>query len=63
MASNPKASVAPGCAICGAPVVARYRPFCSARCANVDLGRWLNAYVMPAEGDPDDADRPEPTEA
>lgn len=25
----------------------RFRPFCSSRCANIDLGRWLNgAYVI-----------------
>ncbi len=30
------------CPICGKPAVARHRPFCSARCANLDLGRWLN---------------------
>jgi endogenous inhibitor of DNA gyrase (YacG/DUF329 family) len=44
-------------------MVARYRPFCSARCANVDLGRWLNeAYTVPVEDDAEDADRPEPAE-
>lgn len=30
------------CPICGKPVTARHQPFCSARCANIDLGRWLN---------------------
>ena len=29
------------CPICGRPQVAQYRPFCSKRCADVDLGRWL----------------------
>ena len=38
------------CPICGKAAVARYRPFCSKRCADVDLGRWLNgAYSVPAE--------------
>ncbi len=28
----------------------RFRPFCSKRCADLDLGRWLNgAYAIPAE--------------
>jgi endogenous inhibitor of DNA gyrase (YacG/DUF329 family) len=28
---------------------ARFRPFCSKRCADVDLGRWLKgAYAIPA---------------
>jgi endogenous inhibitor of DNA gyrase (YacG/DUF329 family) len=39
------------CPICGAPAANRYRPFCSARCADVDLARWLNErYSVP--GDP-----------
>ncbi len=29
------------CAICGKPVNLKTQPFCSARCANLDLGRWL----------------------
>lgn len=40
------------CAICGRPMVEAYRPFCSRRCADVDLQRWLTgAYAMPAEED------------
>jgi endogenous inhibitor of DNA gyrase (YacG/DUF329 family) len=36
------------CAICGKPVDARFKPFCSARCADVDLNRWLSGrYVIP----------------
>jgi hypothetical protein len=36
------------CAICGKPVVAEYRPFCSARCKQVDLNRWLTeSYRVP----------------
>jgi len=38
------------CSICGKPVVARFKPFCSARCADIDLGRWLKgSYVIPGE--------------
>lgn len=41
-----------GCAICGRPMVAEYRPFCSKRCANVDLQRWLSGvYAIPAVED------------
>ena len=29
------------CPLCGKPRVERYRPFCSKRCADVDLARWL----------------------
>jgi endogenous inhibitor of DNA gyrase (YacG/DUF329 family) len=41
---------APRCPICGKPTVAEYRPFCSRRCANIDLGRWLGGrYAVPGE--------------
>jgi endogenous inhibitor of DNA gyrase (YacG/DUF329 family) len=29
------------CPICGKQTEPRYRPFCSKRCADVDLGRWV----------------------
>ena len=36
------------CPICGAPAQAKTAPFCSPRCADVDLGRWLTGqYVAP----------------
>ncbi len=39
----------PSCPICGRPRVQEYRPFCSARCRNVDLGRWFQqVYTIPA---------------
>lgn len=50
------------CPICGAPPLPSYRPFCSSRCANVDLSRWLRgAYAIP--GEPVDAAPFEPEEA
>ena len=40
------------CPICGKPTVEAYKPFCSKRCADVDLNRWLTgSYVIPARGD------------
>jgi uncharacterized protein len=37
------------CPICGKPAVARHLPFCSRRCADIDLGRWLKGtYAIPA---------------
>jgi endogenous inhibitor of DNA gyrase (YacG/DUF329 family) len=37
------------CPICSRPAAARLRPFCSQRCADVDLGRWLTGqYRLPA---------------
>ncbi len=42
------------CPICGAAVVVASRPFCSKRCADLDLGRWLRgAYRIPSEEPPD----------
>lgn len=50
------------CPICGKPTVEAYRPFCSKRCADVDLNRWLTgAYAIPVVADDDeDGDQPEP---
>jgi len=40
---------APACAVCGRPAEQAYRPFCSRRCADVDLQRWLSGrYAIPA---------------
>jgi uncharacterized protein len=36
------------CAICGKPATPRDRPFCSPRCAEIDLGRWFGeTYRIP----------------
>jgi endogenous inhibitor of DNA gyrase (YacG/DUF329 family) len=49
-AASSKRSGRGDCPICGAPPAARYRPFCSARCADVDLARWLNeSYRVPGD--------------
>lgn len=48
------------CPICRRPVPegeegARYRPFCSRRCADVDLGKWISgSYAIP--GKPEDSE-------
>jgi hypothetical protein len=47
------------CPICRKPPAAEYHPFCSKRCADVDLQRWLSGgYAIPAvEGEePPDED-------
>jgi uncharacterized protein len=44
----------PKCAVCGKPQEAKFKPFCSKRCADVDLGRWLKGhYAIPGEPVPD----------
>ncbi|WBO60766.1 DNA gyrase inhibitor YacG [Acidocella sp. MX-AZ03] len=36
------------CPICGKPATPEHKPFCSRRCAEIDLGRWLNdSYALP----------------
>lgn len=48
------------CPICGDETDPRWRPFCSRRCADVDLGRWLTgSYAIPAGDDDPDADTDE----
>ncbi len=53
------------CPGCGKSMVMRFRPFCSARCRDLDLGRWLDgSYAVPAVEVDDDEDpatlRPDP---
>jgi len=37
------------CPICGEPATEAFYPFCSRKCANIDLNRWLSgAYFIPA---------------
>lgn len=44
------------CSLCGEPISAEYKPFCSRRCANRDLHRWLNGgyAIVGATTDEDD---------
>jgi endogenous inhibitor of DNA gyrase (YacG/DUF329 family) len=49
------------CLICVRPVLARFRPFCSKRCAERDLGNWLTEeYKFASDDEPYfDEDYPE----
>jgi uncharacterized protein len=40
------------CPICGKPVAPRHQPFCSVRCADIDLGRWLKGNYRVETGEP-----------
>jgi hypothetical protein len=46
------------CPICGKPATTAAHPFCSQRCRDVDLNRWLSgSYVIPGkENDEEDAE-------
>jgi uncharacterized protein len=57
MISAMQTSLPRPCPICGKPAVPQHRPFCSARCAQIDLGRWLKGdYRIPTEEAPEDRD-------
>ena len=61
------------CPICGKPVVTEFRPFCSARCKQIDLNRWFSeTYRVPdrpgagdeeAESPPSTGSGPDPEDA
>jgi len=63
--TSPGANVTPlrpkrPCPECGRPSARDTYPFCSARCKNVDLSRWLTgAYVIPGRDDEDEDGKPE----
>jgi len=43
------------CPICRKPAADAYRPFCSKRCADVDLNRWFSgAYAVPGREEEDE---------
>jgi uncharacterized protein len=50
------------CPICAKDTDEKYRPFCSRRCADVDLGRWISgSYAIPAEAiDDENPEDPNP---
>jgi endogenous inhibitor of DNA gyrase (YacG/DUF329 family) len=54
-AAAPRKGRARSCPICGKAATDASRPFCSERCRDVDLNRWLsNSYAIPATGDDDE---------
>ncbi len=51
------------CPICEEATDNKYRPFCSKRCADIDLAKWLNgSYSVPSQRE-DDTDTVEIPEA
>jgi len=63
MTSETKPKKTPRCPQCGKPRVMDFRPFCSSRCRDVDLGKWMNgSYAIPAvEADEEFPDEDIPT--
>jgi hypothetical protein len=53
--SDPTHGAQGKCPICGRPTQPDYRPFCSRRCTDVDLSRWLRGtYAIPDVVDSED---------
>ncbi|MCU0883045.1 MAG: DNA gyrase inhibitor YacG [Hyphomonadaceae bacterium] len=51
------------CPICGKPRVEAFRPFCSKRCADVDLHRWMSgSYAVPGLETDDETEDQRPVE-
>jgi endogenous inhibitor of DNA gyrase (YacG/DUF329 family) len=45
------------CPICKKPADPKHKPFCSERCAQIDLGRWLSeSYTLPIRPPEEDED-------
>lgn len=52
------------CPICGEETVRSFRPFCSKRCADIDLAKWLNgSYAVPSQREEDAEAAVEPDES
>jgi len=63
MPAKPPADAGPGrgsakpCPICGKPAAETSKPFCSERCRDVDLNRWLSdSYAIPGKEDDDETE-------
>ncbi len=54
--TGPHAAETRPCVICGKPQQSHIRPFCSSRCANIDLGRWLKGTYSIPGGPAEDSD-------
>jgi uncharacterized protein len=57
----PLPAAARRCPICGRVAAARHQPFCSPRCADIDLGRWLKGnYRVETDDAPENAEPDDP---
>ncbi|WP_299666738.1 DNA gyrase inhibitor YacG [uncultured Ruegeria sp.] len=51
------------CPLCGEDTLRAFRPFCSKRCADIDLAKWLNgSYAVPSQREEDAETTSEPTD-
>jgi endogenous inhibitor of DNA gyrase (YacG/DUF329 family) len=49
------------CPICGKLSHQKFHPFCSSRCAQVDLNRWLGGHYAIPSSEPDAEETPDET--
>ena len=55
MSERPDAARTRPCPLCGRTAQAPFRPFCSRRCADVDLHRWFSGvYAVPVKDEEDE---------
>ena len=54
--SSPAAAKPARCPICGKDSVQAYRPFCSKRCADIDLAKWFSGSYAVAGREEDEGD-------
>jgi uncharacterized protein len=48
------------CPICGKPSQQRFHPFCSVRCSQIDLGRWLGGkYAIARDDETSEEEQPD----
>jgi hypothetical protein len=61
--NGPVASSVKKCPLCGKLADEKFKPFCSKRCADIDLNRWLSGvYAVPVkEAEDEDGERTPPT--
>ncbi|RUO99717.1 DNA gyrase inhibitor YacG [Hyphomicrobium sp.] len=62
MSSSSSAAKPLRCPICGKNAVDAYRPFCSKRCADIDLARWFSGSYGIAGRDEDEGDPAAPAD-
>lgn len=44
------------CVMCKHVAIERFKPFCSKRCADLDLGKWLNGSYVVSDNEQDEND-------
>jgi len=55
--TGPEQTTGAHCPICKKPAIHQWRPFCSKRCSELDLGKWLSGgYVISGQSADDDED-------